>query len=237
MSENVNTIKPLISFVVPTHSRIQWVAECVGSLLGQDMKEIEVIVVDDGSQDGTYELLTDWLKNEPRAKIVRNETSIGAGESRNKGTSLATAPIIAVCDDDDFYPSDRARLTLKFFEENPSGKMLTGSYLRVNLVNDPVQKFIAEEFDEKTFRESGQVNYFCHPAAAYTKKDFDEHGGYKKETENVTDDYQFLKRWIDCGKKVGVISDNFLCYHRVLPDSIMANHRGFKPDWNKGGAL
>lgn len=226
-------MEPKISFVVPTHNRIQWVAQCVGSLLGQDMKEVEVIVVDDGSEDGTYDMLTEWLKDEPRAKIVRNEVSIGAGESRNKGTALASAPIIGVCDDDDFYPSDRARNTLKFFESNPSGVMLTGSYLRVNLVDDPVQKFIAEEFDEKTFKESGRVNYFCHPAAAYTKKDFEEHGGYKKENETVTDDYMFLKRWIECGKKVGVISDDFLCYHRVLSDSIMQKHRGFNPEWNK----
>lgn len=224
---------PKLSFVVPTHNRIEWVAECVGSLLAQSESDIEVIVVDDGSTDGTYEMLTDWLKNETRAVIVRNEASLGAGKSRNRGTELARADIIGVCDDDDFYSVDRAKRTLAFFEKNPGPVMYNAPYLRVDHVDDPVEKFPGAEFDEKAFKEKGDVNYFCHPTAAYRKHDFREIGGYHAETEKQTDDYQFVKDWIGAGKKIGFDPEEFVCFHRVLPDSIMAKHRGFNPEWNK----
>lgn len=225
---------PKVSFVVPTHNRIEWVAECVGSLLSQSEPDIEVIVVDDGSKDGTFEMLTEWLEKEPRATIVRNEVSIGAGKSRNRGVELAKSDIIAVCDDDDFYSVDRAKRVLDFFSKNENGVMYNAPYLRVNYVDDPVEKFAGSEFDEEAFKKSGGINYFCHPSAAYKKSDFLEIGGYHAETSKETDDYQFVRDWINAGKKIGFDPEEYICFHRVLSNSIMAKHRGFQPEWVHG---
>jgi glycosyltransferase involved in cell wall biosynthesis len=224
---------PKISFVIPSRNRIEWIAECVGSLLAQDEKDIEVIVVDDASTDKTVPFLKEWLKDEKRFILHENKERKGGGLSRNVGAGIASAPIIGVCDDDDFYSRIRATRILSFFEKNPSGVMLNTPYIRVNLISAPVQKFVGEEFDEKLFKETGQVNYFCNPSAAYTKKDFLEMGGYKAETEKLTDDYQFVTDWINAGKKIGFDPQEFTTFHRVLPKSMMANHRGFNPLWNK----
>ncbi len=112
---------PLLSFVVPTRDRIEWVAECVSGLLAQTVEEIEVVIVNDGSTDGTKEFLNEWLSENKRVQVYHNEKSIGGGLSRNKGIELAKAPIIAVCDDDDCYPVQRAERVIEFFEKYPKG--------------------------------------------------------------------------------------------------------------------
>jgi glycosyltransferase involved in cell wall biosynthesis len=230
---SIVTSSPLISFVIPTYNRVQWIAESVGSLLAQTVTDIEVIVVDDCSTDKTVPMLKEWLVNEPRFKLIQNEKNIGGGLSRNVGTNAALAPIIGVCDSDDFYSTTRAERILKFFEKNPKGVMLNTPYIRANLVSAPIQQFNGEPFDEVKFKKTGEVNFFCHPSAAYTKADFDEIGGYKSENEKWTDDYQFIAEWIHAGKKIGFDPDEYICFHRVLSDSMMTKFRGYDSKWNE----
>lgn len=224
--------KPLISFVLPTFNRVEWVGEAMQGLLMQTEKNVELIVVDDGSTDGTDELLNWFADKDKRVKVVFNATNQGAGRSRNIGNGIASSDIIGVCDSDDVYPDNRAKDTLKFFKDHANGPiMMTAPYVRVNYFGQNTEDFNGEKFDEKRFKETGEINYFCHPASAYMKKDILEIGGYKPEKDGLTDDYQLVKDWIAAGKTIGLAGENYLCGHRVLPNSIMAKQRGFRPEW------
>lgn len=228
-------MKPEISFVIPTRNRKQWIAECVGSIMSQSFKNIEVVIVDDCSDDGTSEFLKEWLSDCKNVVIHRNEQQLGGGRSRNIGAKLANAPIIAICDDDDFYSCERASRIKEFFKDGKKGVMMNAPYVSVNLVSQPIEKFAGDEFNHEKFKESGEVTYFCNPSAALYKEDYLEVGGYPAETADKTDDYQFLTNWIKAGKKIGFDPDEFVCFHRVLPDSMMSKHRGFDPKWVKKG--
>lgn len=232
MDEIIHKPIPLISFVLPTYQRVAWLGECIQGLLSQTIRDVELIIVDDGSTDGTNELLDWFAQRDDRVKVIYNEKNMGAGRSRNIGNNAATADIIGICDSDDCYPINRTEDTLKFFAEHPNEAiMMTAAYARIDYYGKQMEDFDGEEFDEKKFKESGIVNYFCHPAAAYRKCDIMDIGGYKPETAIVTDDYQLVQDWIRSGKKIGLCTPNFLCAHRVLPKSIMASQRGFKPEW------
>lgn len=223
---------PKISFVMPTHNRLEWVGEAIQSLLEQTEKDIEIIVVDDASDDGSAEWLDDFAKTDSRIRVFHNATNQGGGKSRNIGTALAASEIIAVCDDDDVYPSDRAEVILKWFTENPEGELVNFPYVRIDYFGDIMPPpFYGSPFDEVNFKEHGVVNYFCNPSVAYKKKSGDEIGGYCPETADKTDDIQFLTNWIAAGKKVGFDNRAFGVMHRVLPDSMMAKQRGFKSEW------
>jgi glycosyltransferase involved in cell wall biosynthesis len=223
--------EPLISFVVPTKNRVEWLPECLSGLLTQSVNDVELVVVNDGSDDGTKELLDDFYAKDPRVKVIHNESSIGGGLSRNRGNEVATAPIIAVCDDDDFYTQDRAEKTLEFFKKFPEGVMMNAPYVQVGYCNEMIQRFDGAAFDESGFKSNGAPNFFCHPTAAYTKKDILEIGGYKPENKQFTDDYQLVQDWIKAGKKIGFVPGHYLCGHRVLPNSMMSEFRGFDPAW------
>lgn len=221
--------EPKISFVCPTYNRVEWLGECIQSLRAQTVKDIEIIIVDDGSTDGTDELLNWLIKEDARIKVIVQENK-GAGMARNAGTAIASAPIIGVCDSDDVYTDERAAKTIEWMEKNPSFEMMNSPYVRVNYWNEVTEHFQGKPFDEKLFKELGVISFYCHPTAAYYKKDW-EQVRYKSETKEMTDDRQFVEDWIKAGKHIGFLPYEPLCMHRVLPNSIMASMRGWKPEW------
>lgn len=222
---------PKVSFVLPTHNRVAWVGQCLQSLIDQTEKDIEIIVVNDASTDGTKEFLDEWATQDPRVIVIHNGENQGAGKSRNIGMRLASAPIVCVCDDDDEYPNDRAAVTLRWFDEHPESELVNFPYIRIGYFGQHLQQFFGSQFDEKAYQEHKSVNYFSNPTVAFRTKSGLEMGGYPSETEEMTDDIQFVGKWIEAGKKIDFDNRAFACLHRVMPNSMMVASRGWNPAW------
>jgi len=90
---------PVVSVVIPTHNRVRLVGSAIRSVLDQTFHSLEIIVVDDGSTDGTRESL-ESLRSE-KFRYVRHDRRRGAGAARNTGIRLARAEYVAFLDDDD----------------------------------------------------------------------------------------------------------------------------------------
>lgn len=71
-----------ISVIIPSYNRIDFINKAIESVLNQKYKEIEIIIIDDGSTDGTYEFLQKEYKDKHNILIYRNEKNSGAGFSR-----------------------------------------------------------------------------------------------------------------------------------------------------------
>jgi glycosyltransferase involved in cell wall biosynthesis/phosphoserine phosphatase len=100
---------PLFSVVIPTHNRARTVGRAINSVLGQTLDDYEIVIVDDGSSDGTRELLAPLQA--ARCRVVRNEVNVGVSASRNRGVEAARGDVIAFLDDDDeFRPGTLAAL-------------------------------------------------------------------------------------------------------------------------------
>ena len=107
-----------ISFVIPAFNSADTLYPAIESCLSQSHKDIEVVVVNDGSTDSTPDLLA-WLDrqdNGGRVKIINQENK-GRSESRNVGNQAATGDILCVLDADDLSMPRRAELTVKAFEK------------------------------------------------------------------------------------------------------------------------
>lgn len=91
---------PNVSVIIPVYNAASFLRECVESIRGQDL-EVEIILVDDCSVDGSYELCLELAKADPRIKVVRNEVNSFAGACRNIGTSLASGEYLLYLDADD----------------------------------------------------------------------------------------------------------------------------------------
>ena len=100
-----------VSVVIPTRDRSRVVLDTVRSTLGQRDVELEVIVVDDGSRDGTAEALA--ALDDPRVTVLRNASSRGVAGARNRGIEQAAFPWIAFLDDDDRWSPDKLRVQLE----------------------------------------------------------------------------------------------------------------------------
>lgn len=93
----------LLSVVVPFFNVEPYIWECLDSILAQDVRDIEVILVDDGSTDGTRAICEELAATDPRIRIVTQENQ-GLGPARNTGTSVATGRYLTFVDSDDIVP-------------------------------------------------------------------------------------------------------------------------------------
>jgi GT2 family glycosyltransferase len=103
---------PLVSVVVPTYNRFQATCRAVDSVLAQTLAELEVIVVDDTSTDGSPPLLQAHYRNEPRVRIASTGRNSGGGTARNLGADLAVGRYLAFLDSDDVWSPDKLAVQL-----------------------------------------------------------------------------------------------------------------------------
>lgn len=94
-----------VSIIVPVFRVEKYLDRCVESLVRQTLKNIEIILVDDGSPDSCPEMCDEWAKKDSRIKVIRKENQ-GLGLARNSGLEKATGEFIGFVDSDDFVAPD-----------------------------------------------------------------------------------------------------------------------------------
>ncbi|MBR6674970.1 MAG: glycosyltransferase [Alphaproteobacteria bacterium] len=97
--------KPKVSIVVPIYGVEKYLHQCVDSILAQTLKDIEIILVDDGSKDKCPEIVDEYAKKDPRVVAVHQPNG-GYGRAVNHGIELATGEYIGIVEPDDFIESD-----------------------------------------------------------------------------------------------------------------------------------
>lgn len=95
----------MISVIIPTYNRKEKLPRCIESVLGQSYRNIEILVVDDGSTDGTEELFRNF--SDSRLRYLRYETNKGACYARNYGAKQAEGELLAYQDSDDVWHFDK----------------------------------------------------------------------------------------------------------------------------------
>ena len=94
---------PKVSIIVPTYNVEQYLVECMESITHQTLEDIEVIVINDGSTDGSLEILKRYAAKDSRITIVDKENG-GYGIGMNIGLDKATGEYIGIVEPDDFVP-------------------------------------------------------------------------------------------------------------------------------------
>lgn len=111
MSNNTDKV----SIIIPTHNRVELLERAIESCTNQTFKNIEIIVVNDGSTDGTFA----YLEKRKDIQAIHNNTSIGAPASRNAGAKAASGSYLCFLDDDDeFLPQKIGKQVQRFKELN-----------------------------------------------------------------------------------------------------------------------
>lgn len=109
-------MKPLVSVIVPVHNVGKYLGICFDSILASSLTELEIIAIDDGSSDGSAELLDEYALKDRRIKVI-HQRNVGAGPARNHGMSLACGKYLAFVDPDDFVARDQFEALVKVAEE------------------------------------------------------------------------------------------------------------------------
>jgi glycosyltransferase involved in cell wall biosynthesis len=103
---------PKVSIIIPVYNVEKYLAECLDSVIGQTLRDIEIICVDDGSTDRSPEILDEYAKKDSRI-IVTHQKNAGPGPARNVGLDLAKSEYIAFLDSDDVMKTTLCEKTVQ----------------------------------------------------------------------------------------------------------------------------
>lgn len=106
---------PFVSVIIPTFNRAWTLKKAIDSVLDQDYKNFELIIVDDGSTDGTDKLVGAYGKS---VKFFQ-QPNAGVSTARNKGISVSSGSLIAFLDSDDYWYPEKLSAQVNFFNANP----------------------------------------------------------------------------------------------------------------------
>lgn len=226
--------KPRASIVIPAYNADRWLSKTIWSCRNQTIKPIEIIVVNDGSTDGTKEI-ANWHASEDKRVRVLNQENMGRSHARNWGNDHTESDLILVLDADDMATRNRVKDTLAIFElKKPD--FLYGSFFMVDSMGTTQKKLVCAPFDPEEAKKK-KLNYICHSTVAYTKKLAQairyEDGMYSKLG---LDDWKFQWEVYRKGFKIQHIK-NPLCYYRVTEDGTMATRDQSEVDKAKDAYL
>ncbi|MEX0923893.1 MAG: glycosyltransferase [Rhodovibrionaceae bacterium] len=115
----------LISVVMPTYNRVRVLPRAIDSVLNQSHGAVELIVVDDGSTDGTQELMQNYAG---RLVYLKLDSNRGGNYARNRGIETAQGEIVSFIDSDDEFLPHKLAAVHAFFEDNPDIDLLVDSF-------------------------------------------------------------------------------------------------------------
>jgi glycosyltransferase involved in cell wall biosynthesis len=127
----------LVSVVLPTWNRVACLPQAIRSVLDQTHRNIELIVVDDGSTDGTGDLIA--ALGEPRLRYLRLERNRGQAAARNAGIGACSAELVAFQDSDDIWLPDKLTRQLEVLRQDPG---LAGVYCDLRRLQANGQVFV-----------------------------------------------------------------------------------------------
>ena len=93
-----------VSLIIPVFNKADYLGDCLDSVLGQTFKDLEVICVDDASEDQCGEILQNYAVRDDRLKVIYNSDNLGPGPSRNRGIEAAKGKFLRFVDADDLLP-------------------------------------------------------------------------------------------------------------------------------------
>ncbi len=116
---------PEISIILPTYNRAKYLIDCINSVLNQTFKDWELIIIDDGSQDRTFEIINPLLEKYENIRYCKHKNR-KLGLSRNAGIQASFGKYITFIDSDDQYKPNHLESRLEYMKANPEVDLISG---------------------------------------------------------------------------------------------------------------
>ncbi len=236
-------IEPGVSIIVPVYNALPYLEEAIDSLRSQSLQEIEIILVDDGSSDGSAAVCDRLAEEDARIRVIHKPNS-GAGLSRNEGLKIARGRYVSFLDADDrLYPEalqtmlrqadennlDMVRATRCFFKDKEApANQRYGTPLRLFSDRSTLDRMALAYIGQPRGEEDRRLHFEGGVWGALYKRELLERAGIRfvSEREYGSEDFIFNFEFTRVASKVGCTDDTFVHY-RLSPGSIS---RTVKPD-------
>lgn len=200
-----------VSVIIPAYNAGDYLERSINSILSQQGAPIEIIVSDDGSEDNTEQILTQYMGREGFV-YIRNPRNCGVSVARNLGIRASTGNLIAFCDADDEWLPGKLEKQINYLSEHPEENIVFTA--RENVCESDCQEC-------ERIRDMGRRGEW-YMASSLVRKSLFEQFGLLDETMRVREDTEWLARLRSGGEYFGRV-DEILYRRHILPTGLSVN--------------
>lgn len=207
-------MNPIVSVILPTYNRSNYLERAIKSVLDQSFQEWELIIVDDASTDDTFKVLKKWQEKDGRIKVLRNKknnySANGISKNLNNGIHIAKGKYIARLDDDDYWcHKDKLKMQVDFLENNPEYVIVGGGMIVVDGLGKEKFRYLKKESDRDIRASALLSSPFSHTTVMFLKSVAEKVGFYGDN--KLVEDWIL---WLKLGKlgKFYNFPEHFTCY-------------------------
>lgn len=202
----------LISVIVPVYNVEDYIDRCIESITNQTYKNLEIILVDDGSSDKSLDLCKKWARKDNRIIVIHSENK-GVSSARNIGLTKATGDYIGFIDSDDYIDSRMYELLLSSIKKYNSDIAFCGfKYIYTKETKNSLD-FPKEVFDKcyflKHYKFNNNMNYSA--SNKLYKKEIIKNIFFDTNIK-VTEDGLFVMNCVDRANLISYVNKNMYCY-------------------------
>jgi glycosyltransferase involved in cell wall biosynthesis len=204
MSDLNRASRPAASVIIPVFNTVKYLEKALDSVLGQTFTDFEVLLLDDGSNDGSSEILDRYQAADSRCRVY-HWPNRGIIATRNEGNRLAKADILILMDSDDICLPDRFDKQMRYLNDHPDCVAVGSRILLIDAEDMPITVmggcFSHEQIDSTNM--GGIDAAFFQPTAAVRKSAMDQAGGYRAEYPSA-EDFDLFLRLAEIGRLVNL---------------------------------
>ena len=203
---------PLVSVIIACYNGERYIDDCIGSLLEQDYENIEIIICDDCSSDGSYSKLLDLKKTDSRITILRNNSNLFAAAARNECIRISKGKYLLIQDIDDYSQPTRVSTLVSTLQENKQYAFVSSAMITFDKnYREPYGRIC----HKKKYPTKWDFLYnlpFNHPATLFLKEAVLSIGGYEvsKYTRRMEDYDLFMRLYMKGYKGMNIDDDLYL---------------------------
>lgn len=219
-----------VSVVMPVYNVENYIEECLDSLISQTLKEIEIICVDDGSTDGTLNLLYKYEKSDTRVKVIQQQNQY-AGVARNNGMKHAVGEYILFLDSDDFFEKTMLEKMYNEAKRTEADLVLCGGQVFDDATKEtkPAPWFLKTKILPKelpfSYRDTdGQLLNAISPApwTKMFKKEFVDKSGIQFQPFQNSNDVYFIFVMVCTSERISYVDEALVNYRRGMSTNLQS---------------
>jgi glycosyltransferase involved in cell wall biosynthesis len=210
---------PKVSVIIPTYNTVSYLAEAVESVLKQSFRDFEIVIVDDGSTDGTLDVAKQF---EPQVKVL-SKTNGGPASARNLAIKNSTGDYLAFLDSDDLWEEDKLAVQVAYLENNPQISLVYGEALMFGQTGN--ERKILRKIgytQEPTFKKLLFGDFIPNSTVVVRRACFDEVGAFNEDCDLIgAEDFEYWLRVAHSHKLAGLARP--LAFYRIREGNLMGD--------------
>lgn len=205
----------LVSIVIPVYNVEPYLRECLDSVVGQSYKNLEILIVDDASTDGSYEICGEYAQRDERIHLFKNEVNRGLSVTRNIALDNANGDYIGFVDSDDFIDPNMYDIMVKRLEADNSD-MVMCNYFWTDESGKKTSHYVSYNCGRKLrgvekIRENVMTINNCVWDKLFKKELFEN---IRFPEGRYYEDIFIMHELFDKAKSVSITSESLYCYRR-----------------------